>query len=230
MSVELIPSALVVGAFTPPLNQGIPGLPKIGTRQLTEFYGAIADEYGYRSFTLNSSGDGCQIVGRTADDMLTITPPTVQLVQELATRLTVDVAANQAEAVFREMGTRLKLPLFGLGVRLVYRGSVPGGDARSFALSHFLGRGQTDLDTLGQADGQPVWGGVKFVVNPVTAPGATYTVTIEPLVADLSMLYIDVDAQLQTAVDPALLKAQIGAVESYVKASVVPLLQAGSPS
>lgn len=226
MAIELLPQALVIGAFTPPINQNIPGVPKVGTRQLTDLYGALADDYGYRSFTIAPGGEGCQMVGRTPDDVLSIEPPRITLVQDLSVTLSIDVAADRAAGITREVLARLMLPMFGLGLRVVYR--VPlSADSRPYMLRHFFGPGGVDLTKLGQSEDQAVWAGAKFVVTPVTAPGAVYTVTIEPSNADLTMLYVDIDAQLQTALDPAALKAQVQAVEQYARANIVPLLSEG---
>lgn len=225
--VELIPHALLIAGFVPPINQNLPGVPKVGTKQLTALYGDLADEYGYRSFTISPGGEGCEMIGATPANALIIQPPSVQLVQDLAASLSTDVAADRASGIFREVLQTLRLPMFGLGVRIVYRCPLQGGDSRPFTLRHFFGAGGVDLMTLGQPEGQPVWAGVKFVVNPVVTPGSTYTVTIEPSNADTSMLYLDVDAQLQTSLDPGALKSQVQTVDLYVKNNVAPLLTEG---
>jgi hypothetical protein len=225
--IDMIPAALVIGGFTPPVNQNLPGVPTIGTKQFTNLYGSVADDYGYRSFTMAPGGEGCQMVGRTPDDALLISPPTVQLVQDLLATVSVDVAADRAAGIFRAVISHLRLPMFGLGMRLVYRVPAPGGDGRGYMLRHFFGAGGVDLSHLGQMEGETTWAGVKFVVSPPVAPGASYTVTIEPLNADLSMIYFDVDAQLQTTLDPGALKGQVQAVEQYARQNVLRLLSEG---
>lgn len=220
MSIDLLPRNLVVGAVAPTLNQPFSGAPKIGARQLTSLYTALAEQYSYRALQMTDKADGCQIAGATQGDFVSVQPPIIQFAENLESVLSLDAVGDKAMVVMKTITDTLRQPLFNLGIRLIYFVPAPDSDPAAFVRTRLAADLATRAAGLGP---NPLWMGVKLLIQNPTPP--TYTVTIEPSVQDQKMIYVDVDAQFQTAVDPLLLKTQILSVEQYCMGPVRELLE-----
>jgi hypothetical protein len=191
--MELIPKILVVGLFSPPL----PGITTVTREKLNLTWSEITSTYSYRGLEFAPDGTAAQFHGASEGDGIQIALPLIQVSDEIqlggASR-SADKATSIVKTIARNLGLQ---QFFNLGIKLVYWAPAPAGDGAGFVAREILQKSADDLGALAAAD-RGVWAGIK-VVSTVPGvvemfPGA-YTLQIEPLVADMSMIYMELDAQ-----------------------------------
>lgn len=190
--MDLIARALIVGSVLPAAPPGVtqPGVPEITFDKMNRIFGEVASRFGYRSFQSNPEGTSGQIQKTTPGNAVVIQPGLLQ-VQDTVER-TPELATDQVEDVFQIAAQHLQImEVLQLGVKWVFNLPIPSRDAAGFVLHHLVRRSEDDLAELSL--GGTVWAGTKFVTSSVSGD-AQYTVLIEPLVADMTQLYLDVDA------------------------------------
>lgn len=183
--MELIPRALVVGAFLPP---NMPGMGALNAEKINRIWSELAPRHQFTQLQMAPDGSGAQIFGPSPEDGLTIQPPLLQ-VRSLI-RTTSDEAGRTAQSILGVVARHAGMPLFNLGIKLVYNAPMPTNDARGFLLHQVLSNGADHLEELGGSPNMS-WAGVKYVIPQADRQ---YTISIEPLQADqMKSLYIDVD-------------------------------------
>jgi hypothetical protein len=188
----------------------------VGRRQFTQVFSDLAEQHGYLALQVQPDDRGFVLSGSTPGDSVTFQPPILQVSQDLRETLSTDSATARAEQVFDVLATRLNArPLVQLGVRFVYHAAAPEGNARAFVRGRLLNKTAEDFAPLRVPD--DVWVGLKLVTEQADT---IYTVQIEPLHADLSLVFIDVDAQLPNVVELVQIRDQIRRVEEYVRTQV----------
>jgi hypothetical protein len=212
--MELIPKVLIVGAIMAP-PPGVPGGPEVTMERLNRAWSEIAPKYGYRGLQVAPDGSGAQFIGSSADDAVILNPPLLQVRDIIG--LGASHSASKAQDVIKTVGRHLGASQFvNLGVRHVYHAPAPERDARAFVMTRLLGK---DVDDLGElAGGGSAWVGLK-VVTDVDNQRA-FTLIIEPLVRDDSLLFIDLDAQFPGQVDLDTIERRAQDAESYLSSAV----------
>lgn len=185
-SVELIPKMLIVGVFTPP--PGVPGTQPITADKLNRIWAEVQPAHGYRQFQTLPDNAGAVFTGAQAEAGVTIQPPLLQVRDPIS--MTAAQSAERAESILKVIARHLGIAqFFNLGVRHVYHAAVPDNDAKGFVLHRVLAKGEDELGPL--QIGGTLWGGVKYVA---ATPETQFTLVIEPLQADNSFVFIDLDA------------------------------------
>ena len=185
--MELIPRALVVGAFFPPPN--VPGPGGLDSEKINRIWSELAPRHRFTQLQMTPDGTGANFLGPTPEDGLLIQFPLIQIRSSVQT--TADEAGRNAQSILvvvaRHVGA---VELFNLAVRLVYSAPLPTNDARAFVLHQLLNNGAEYLEQLGGLP-EGSWGGVKYVVPQADRQ---FTVVIEPSqVERMRSLYVDVD-------------------------------------
>jgi hypothetical protein len=216
--VELVPRALVVGLFI--ASSGVHGVVNLVTKdRLNRIWAEVAADHEYIQLQVSPDGSQGSFVGATADDGVTIQPPLLQVRSSL--RTTTDRAAADAQAVTKTIARHLGVTQFtNLGIRHVYNVPVPDHDARAFVMDRVLRKVDADVAELESGQGS-LWGGVKFVIQH---DNARYTLVIEPLVADMTSLFVDLDAQFEGPAELNEIAAKAKEAEAYMTHSVNPYL------
>jgi hypothetical protein len=185
--MELLPKYLVVGMITPP--PGVPGGYEPTPDALTRIWSEVGPRHGYRRFELSPDGAAVQIFGARDDDGISVQPPLIQVRGNI--QMTAQTEADRAQAIIKVVAEQLGIrQFFNLGIRHLYHAPAPGRDARAFVMNKLLSR--TDEDVAALRRGGSLWSGVKYVVSE---PEAQYTLLVEPLVADNTYVFLDLDAQ-----------------------------------
>lgn len=187
--VELIPKALIIGLFTP-MQPG-----SLDRERVNRIWNEISARHDYRQF--NITPDAAQFLGASADDALVLQPPLVQI--RSSARLGLQNAADEAGVALKAVAKHLSITqFFNLGIKHVYHSPAPDKDALSFVLRRLLGKEEGgDLGALER--GGRFWAGLKYGAD---APDeSSYTLVIEPFLADNQYLFIDLDAQFPGPVD-----------------------------
>lgn len=185
--VQLIPKMLIVGLFTPP--PGVPGTPPLTADKLNRIWSEVAPTYGYRQLQALPDDAGAVFVGSQADAGVTIQPPLLQVRDPIT--MTAAQSAERAESVLKIAARHLgATQFFNLGIRHVYNVPIPDNDATGYVMRRILAKSEDDLGEL-QVGGR-LWAGVKYVAS---TEQVQYTLVIEPLQADNSYLFLDLDAQ-----------------------------------
>jgi hypothetical protein len=214
--MELVPKALVVGVFTP---LGIPGssTQSLATaEQLNRIWVEVAPTYGYTQLQMAPDGSQANFLGRSPDDGVTIQPPLLQVRDSVA--LTPQKSAQNAEAILKTVARHLGVAqFFNLGIKYIFNAEVPDNDARGFLLHRILGK--TDADLADLQLGGPFWAGVKFVPSQPEERG-TYALVIEPLVRDMRILFLDLDAQFPGPAELDSVADRAKDAETYLRQSV----------
>lgn len=185
--MEMIPRALVAGVFAVPR----PGpTPPVTADKINRIWGEVSTLAGYRQFQMTPDGSAAQFMGGSPEDAASIQLPLVQVRTSIP--LSTDRAGEQVQTVLRTIGRHLDIVEVGnLGIKLVYNAVVPERDARAFVLHRLLQKTDDDLGEL-RAGGGGLWAGVKYVSG---SDQSQYAILIEPLVADNTMLFLDLDVQ-----------------------------------
>lgn len=227
--VELIPTAVVAGMLvqtqiisTGPASLLLqpPGAEPVTRDVINRIWSDVVKEYPYQSLQFDpAGGGGAAFVGSTPDEAVILQPPLVQ-VRELAGAGGVPESARKIAFVLQAVVHHLSgtLPV-NLGVKLVYRVPSPGGSSIDFLLSEFV-KGENDMRSL--AGAMEFEASIKLVLK---GTDVVHTVLIEPLHADLSYLYLDLDTQFQGVVDVARVAERIGQAEAFLSTQVRTFLE-----
>jgi hypothetical protein len=211
-AMELVPRALVIGLFIPP--PGLPGTTPVTKEVLNRIWAEVAPNHDYTQLQVSPDGSQANFVGAAPEDGVTIQPPLLQVRSTVPT--TPDRSAADAEAIFKTIARHLGVSqFFNLGIRHVYHVPVPDNDARAFVMGRILKKSDADVAELEMGEGS-LWGGVKFVIQYE----AVYTLVIEPLVADMRNLYLDLDAQFDGPAELDNIASKAKDAETYVTQSV----------
>jgi hypothetical protein len=211
--VELIPKAIVIGAFAPPAP---PGQTQINPERVNRIWSDIAPRYGFTQLQMAPDGANANFIGRTLDDGVTIQLPLLQVRTQIAT--TTEVAGESIQSMFASILRHLQIQqLFNVGIKLVYNAPMQDNDARNFVLRRLLRVDDDRLEDLA-AGAQGLWGGVKYVVPQ---QDRQYTLTIEPLQSDeMRSLFIDLDAQFPGEASANSIAGRVGEVQTYLSGPV----------
>jgi hypothetical protein len=186
--VDLIPKVLIAGVFTPPPQ--VPGGPELTIERLNRTWAEVAPMYGYRQLHVEPDSSAAQFLGSSSDDAVVIQPPLIQVRDPISIGGP-GQSAEKAQEILKVIARHLGVDqFFNFAVRHVFWAPAPGSDARAFVLHQLLGKTEEDLGELEAGGG--IWAGLKFVVSQ---NGNQYTLTIEPLQRDETMLYIDLNAE-----------------------------------
>ena len=220
--VEMIPQLLIVGVIAPTI--GIDGGTVVTTEKLNRVWSDVAPRHGYRTLEQAPDGSAAKMRGVSNDDALLIQPPLIQ-VRDTMIRGAERAAAEAEEilkAVSHHLGAR---EFFNLGVRHVYHAPAPNRDAISFVLANLLGKTGDEFQDL--QIGDSFWVGFKSVSN---FNNSTYTLIIDPLVADNDYLYIDLDIQIMEPTNLENIQAKAGDAVNYLQNKVVRHLDSLTPA
>jgi hypothetical protein len=185
--MELIPKALVVGVFA----AVAPGPPD--DDKVNRIWMQLSRRMGYRQ--LLKTGEGANFIGASPEDAFIIQPPLLQFRSPAAMGLA--NAADDAQTCLKTAAEHLGATQFAnLGIRHVLHAPAPDGEGRAY-IQRLVGQHEDALEPLQR--GGEIWVGVKYGIS--SADGSTYTLVIEPFVADPKFLFIDLDAQLPGPAD-----------------------------
>jgi hypothetical protein len=205
--VELIPKALVVGVF----GAMAPGA--ADSEKVNFIWMQLSRRMGYRQ--LNQTSEGATFAGAGPDDALVIQPPLLQF-RSPAT-MGFKNAADDAQVCLQTAAQHLGAAQFAnLGIRHVCHATAPSNDARAFVQNQLLRKDPDEVAALSR--GGETWSGLKHWAQ--AADGSTYTLAIEPLIADPKLLYIDLDAQFPGQADLDKIAMRAGEAERYVSDTV----------
>jgi hypothetical protein len=212
--MDMVPKYSIFGVITPPL--GMPGGPKAPTPEvLNRIWSEIGPQYGYRRLQLSADGTAAQIVGGTDEDGVNIQPPLLQVLGNI--KMTAQHSADQAYAILKVVAKHLGLTqFFNLGIKYVFHAPTPGKDGRAFVLHQLLGKDEAGV--AGLQRGGDLWVGVKYAASD--AEGSAFTLMVEPLIADNTFLFLDLDAQFPGPVSLDDLKERAQDAERYMKQTV----------
>jgi hypothetical protein len=186
--MNLIPRALVVGVFIPPPGV-VPGIKPVTSDVVNRIWSEVTVSYPYRHLEIAPDGSAARFLGASADEQVAIQGPLLQVRDVIG--LDAKRSAEKAETILKLVARHLGVgQFFNMGIKYVYHASVASNDARAFVLHGILGKTDADLGEL-QLGGDAI-AGVKYILP---GPGVQYTLLIEPLLADLRNLFIDLDAQ-----------------------------------
>lgn len=205
--MELLPRAVVIGVFAPvPPGQ-------LDQQKVNNLWAEISVRHEYRQHSY--LGEGAHFSGGGPDDGLVVQPPIVQV--RSSARLGVANAADEAEEVIAAVGRHLGWAQFlNLGVKLVFHAPAPVGGAQEYVRRRLLGDTARNLDQLDRGGG--IWTGLKLGI--AAADGSQFTLTVEPLHADDSMLFVDLDAQFPGQCELGRIREHVAEVEDYASRAV----------
>lgn len=216
--MELIPKVLVVGVTQGPFPTTGPLVPLQAPQQLTRdvinrIWSAVVKDYPYQSLQLEPTGKGAVFLGESNFDLVVLQPPLFQFRSTFDddSLSTTRRLAEKAQTIFGIILQHVpNPPPLNLGVRMVYHSPAPGGDAVAFARTDLV-NGEEDLRTL--AGGMAFEAAIKVLMH---GEDRDYTLAVEPLLADRSVLFIDLDGQFPGIVDQAHISDRILEVESFL--------------
>jgi hypothetical protein len=186
--VDLIPKFFVAGLFTPPPD--VPGGAQVTIEKINHIWSEITPRYGYRQFQMAPDGASAQFLGASQEEAVVIQPPLLQVRDPI--HLAASKSAEKAEDILKVVARHLGVTqFFNLAVRHIAWAPAPDHDARAFLLNRLSGKTEDDLGEL--VGGGEIWTGQKFVVDQEGSH--RYTLILEPLQADASFIFIDLDAQ-----------------------------------
>jgi hypothetical protein len=210
--VKLLPRSLVVGAFSA-LNPGPEGV--VSVEKLNRAWAELAPTYNYRQLQLAPDGSGAQFVGATAEDGITIQPPLIQVRRPIA--MTPDIAADEAQSILRVIQRNLGVSqFFNLGIKHVYHADPGDNDGRGLVLQ------KDDADLAELTGAGTLWAGVKYIV---ASEFSSFTLVIEPLLADPKYLFIDLDAQFPGPANVDTVKDRAKEAQEYLSGAVAEYLE-----
>jgi hypothetical protein len=210
--VELIPKALIVGLFA--ATQPGP----LDRERVNRIWGELSGRQDYRQFNL--TGDAAQLIGASPDDALLIQLPLIQV--RSTARVGLQSAADEAEVAMKTVAKHLGIAqFFNLGLKHVYQATVPDNDAQTFVLNRLLGKGDDELGPLQR--GGRFWAGLKYGAE--AADGSSYTLAIEPFLADNRYLFVDLDSQFPGQADPDTIRERAAEAEDYAERTIKQYLE-----
>jgi hypothetical protein len=217
--MELVPKYSIFGVITPPL--GVAGGPKAPNPDiLNRIWSEIGPLYGYRRLELSADGTAAQIVGAVDEDGVNIQPPLLQVLGNI--RMTAQHSADQAHSILKVIAQHLGLTqFFNLGIKYIFHAPAPGKDGRAFVLHKLLGKDEAGVGGLQR--GGDLWTGVKYVVSDAEAN--TFTLLVEPLIADNGFLFLDLDCQFPGLTTLDSLKERAQDAERYITQTVASYLE-----
>jgi hypothetical protein len=220
--VELNPQNLVIGLVVPAPMPGLPsqGAPTVTFDSLNHVFGEVASQFGYRNFTSSPEGNAGQIMGATPQSAIIVNPGLIQVMD--AVELTAERSAEKVQQVLKIIAKHLSVTsVIQIGVKWLFHAPVKSRDAATFVREALTTQSSSDLASIGLGGRQYV--GLK-VVSGDQAGTTIYSLTVEPLQADETQLFIDIDA--------AVVGAGLGDVESkakdvltYIRVPVTQLLE-----
>lgn len=212
--MELIPKVFVAGLFMNP-PPGAPGGPEVTTERINRVWSEIAPKYGYTQLMIAPDGSGAQFVGSSTDDVTIVNPPLLQVRDVIS--LEASKSAEKAEEIFKVVARHVGATQFvNLGIKLVYHAPAPDNNARAFVMNRLLGK---TLDDLGELAGAgSTWVGLKVVSS--VEESTHYTLILEPLLRDESLLFIDLDVQFPGAISLDRITDRADDAETYLKQAV----------
>ncbi len=216
--MDLITKHLVVGVALPVAPPGfqIPGTPEITFDRLNHIFGEVATAFGYRNFQSAPEGNTAQIFGATPEQLINVQPGLIQVQEPI--ELSPERAAEKAQKVVKIAAKHLGLgQIFGFGIKWISHLPITSNDARAFVIDHIYSQSDEALSALGLGGHQ--WAGMKYVTQAVDS-NVQYTLVIEPLHADPTQLFIDVDANYGPGVGLDDIEAKAGEVLEYVRVPV----------
>jgi hypothetical protein len=188
IAMNLIPRALIVGVFIPPPGV-VPGVKPVTFDVVNRIWSEVTASYPYRQLQIAPDGSAAHFLGASADEQVAIQGPLLQVRDVIG--LTAEKSAEKAETILKVIARHLGVgQFFNMGIKHVYHAPVANNDARAFVLQGILGKTDADLGEL-QLGGDAI-AGVKYILS---GPDVQYTLLIEPLLADLRNVFIDLDAQ-----------------------------------
>lgn len=186
--MELIPKALIVGVFAA-IAPGAADADRVNS-----IWMQLSRRMEYRQLIQGGEG-GAQFL-TSADDAFLIQPPLLQF-RHPATMGFAN-AADDAQVCLAVAAEQLGATQFAnLGIKFVAHAPAPDNDAMAFVQQQLLGKTAEDLAMLER--GGPIWAGIKYGISG--SDNTTYTLVIEPLIADPKFLFIDLDAQHRDQAD-----------------------------
>jgi hypothetical protein len=225
--VELIPKAVVSGLFvqsqvvtTGPANLILqsPGA-TVSRDTINRIWTDVVKDYPYQSLQFNPVGSGGAFVGTGPDDAVLIQPPLVQIRDPVQVQ-GVPGSAEKIEAIFKIVAHHIgSSSIANLGIKLIYHAPAPSGDAVSFILSEMMA-GHDDVQQM--AGGMALQGVAKYLLR---GDGLTYTLSLEPLQTDKSLIFIDLDVQYEGSVDTARVRDKVVASDEFVTKQVRSFLE-----
>jgi hypothetical protein len=213
--MKLLPRSLVVGAFSA-LNPGPEGL--VSVEKLNRVWAELAPLYNYRQLQLAPDASGAQFVGATTEDGITIQPPLIQVRRPIS--MTADIAADEAQSILRVIQRHLGVSqFFNLGIKHVFHADPGDNDGRGFVLHKVLRKDDAELADL--AGSGTLWAGVKYIV---ASEFSSFTLVIEPLLADPRYLFLDLDAQFPGPANVDTVKDRAKEAQQYLAGAVTEYL------
>src|SRR6266511_4182166 len=224
MDMELIPKAIIAGLVLPPqisfpLTPGsLQASSAVSQEALNRVWVDVVQVYPYQGLQLQPGGAGAIFTGGLPDQAVIIQPPLVQVrdVIELDIRQLSEKISFIFKTAMHHLGPSQPQ---GLGIKLIHHAPAPGRDAVKFILGRMF-QGEDDLGSL--AGGMSYDVGLKFILQ---APEVIYTLLVEPLRADLSTIFIDLDAQFPGTVNLEEIKDRVVSVDSFMKTQVRSFLE-----
>ena len=214
--MDFLPKAFVVGVFAalPPAAASSDAINRIWMQ--------LSRRMGYRQLVQGGEG-GAQFI-TSPEDALVITPPLIQF-RHPAT-LGFANAADDAQVCLKTVGEHLGSPeLSNLGIKHVAWWPAQQKDARAFVQNQLLPGAGADLPDL--ARGGDGWVGVKYGIDGPDS--ARTTLVIEPLMADNSFVFVDLDVQHPGVVDLDRITDRTADSERYLSDTVQPYLERAAP-
>ena len=225
--VEMIPKAVVAGLFqgqfvsTGSVNMLLQGTQLVTRDMINRIWSDVVKEYPYQSLQFEPSGQAGAFIGEGGqEDAVIIQPPLIQI------RSLVEKDPRGVIGIAEKVGGIFKMALhhlggpapINLGVKIVYHSPAPGRSAVDFLHTELI-KGDEDLRSLAGAMTYEA----SFKVF-LTGTDAVHTLLVEPLRADPSQLFIDLDAQFPGVVDVTRIEDRIVSVNEFVTKQVADFL------
>jgi hypothetical protein len=212
--MEFVPKHLVAGMYLP--QSSSPGSPVVTMEKLNMIWSQVSPVYDYRQLQVAADRSAGAFIGVTEEDRVTIQPPLVQVRTPID--MTARKAAEKAKHIVEVISGILGVSQFyNLGIRFILHCVVPGGDSNAAILHRVMEKEEKEL--LALRAGGDISAGVRFFVNP--SQGVRYVITIEPLFAQPSFLFLDLDAAFDGPVgSPDSITERADEVEEYLRKGV----------
>jgi len=188
--------------------------PQITRDTINRIWAEVVKTYPYSSLQFEPSGTGAAFLGTGPEDVTLIKPPIVQ-VRDIV-ELGVAQSASKITSILKTVAHHVSGPTgpLNLGIKIVYHVPAPAGSAVDFILSEMI-KGGDDVQALAGAMRSEA--SVTFLLS---TPEVQYTLAIEPLRADPTYVYVDLDAQYPGAVDLTAVEGKIKSVDEFMRNQV----------
>lgn len=228
--MEFIPRAVIAGLMHGQMvSTGSVGIlvqpqatPAVTRETINRIWADVVKDYPYQSLQFEPGGRGGAFLGEAGpDDAVIIQPPLVQVRAPLdSDPQGVFGVANRIGSIFKTSTHHLGgPPPVNLGVKIVYNVPAPGRNAVDFLRTEII-KGDEELRQL--AGGSEYEASLKVILKN---PTVTYTVLVEPLHADPSNLFIDLDAQFPGTADVSQVSDRIREVNDFAVSRVATYLE-----